>query len=84
MEFTYILHSPVYKKHIQEQTDILTHRKVGRPDLGTNMEKSVRSADRDKFQGQTGRKKERVSDGWKVGRCSIYVGHRQRKSVGQR
>ena len=41
MEFTYILHPPVYKKQIQEQTDILTHRKVGGPDLGANMERAL-------------------------------------------
>ena len=32
-EYTFILHPQVYDKHIQEQTDILTHRKVGRTDL---------------------------------------------------
>ena len=41
MEFTYILHPPVYNKHIQEQTDILTHRKFGGPDLGANMERAL-------------------------------------------
>ena len=41
MDFTYILHSLVYSKHIQEQTDILTHRKVGGPDLGANVERAL-------------------------------------------
>ena len=41
MEYTYISHPQVYDKHIQEQTDILTHRKVGGPDLGTNMERAL-------------------------------------------
>ena len=41
MDFTYILHLLVYNKHIQEQTDILTHRKVGGPDLGANVERAL-------------------------------------------
>ena len=41
MDFTYILHSLVYNKHIQEQTDILTHTKVGGPDLGANVERAL-------------------------------------------
>ena len=28
-------------KHIQEQTDILTHRKAGGPALGANMERAL-------------------------------------------
>ena len=31
----------MYNKHIQEQTDILTHRKVGGPDLGANVERAL-------------------------------------------
>ena len=37
----HILHPLVYNKHIQEQTDKLTHRKVGGPNLGANMERAL-------------------------------------------
>ena len=78
MDFTYILHPLVYNKHIQEQTDILTHRKVGGPDFGANVERALEvlikvgldgrleGGEREGFRYRG--KREIVPDEWAIGR----------------
>ena len=68
-------------KHIQEQPDILTHRKVGRPDLGTNLERVLeglkvsleRRLDGREGGFQTEGKWEGVPYMWALGRERAWV-----------
>ena len=78
----------MYDKYIQEQTDILTHRKLGRPTLVQTWKEIVRSAYRGRSRGQTGRKRERergfetkgkwegVPYMWVIGRERAWAGGR--------